>query len=154
MRYLALLLFPFLFSCSNSADNEPGPATDTTQTLVPDTLLAWRVDAEAMKMTRESNVDSIYFTIPRIINGLNSKYPNVPLRFLRRGGDTVFTEVPDANYLGERMGSAGSTAWFADVVINLTAISGVNFVSFEMEPHSHAQSAVIGRDQYSNWIRQ
>jgi len=121
---------------------------------IPDTILVWNVDAEAMVMKRDSNIHDSIITISRVINGLNEKYPQVKLLLLKQGGDTLYVEVPDASYLGEQMGSAGSAAWYDDVVINLTSAPGINYVSFRMDTHSHAQSAIISHKKYENWKRQ
>ena len=40
----------------------------------------------------------------------------------------------------------GILAWFADAVINITSVQGMNYVSFKMDTHSHASSTVIGRN--------
>lgn len=149
--YIIALIILLVIGCRNKADTEEPQYTDTIAAEVPDTVLAWRVDAEELTIMRDSSIHDSILTINRIINGLNSKYPRVQIRFLRQSGDTLYMDVPDANVLGEQMGSAGATAWFADAVINLTSIPGINYVSFQMEPHSHAQSAVISKEQYSAW---
>ena len=152
-RFFYLVAIFCLLSCNNSSDQQ-AERQDTVQTSAPDSLIVWNVDAEANTMTRIAGLDTSDITVASVINGLNSKYPRVRIVFLSQGHDTVFTEVPDANYLGEQMGSAGSSAWYADAVINLTAVPGVNYVSFKMDPHSHAQSAIVGKNIYESWKKQ
>ena len=155
MRYL-LFLFILLFSlkCNNASEKEMNISSDQVEFEIPDSILVWNVDAEAMAMKRDSNIHDSIITTSRVINGLNEKYPQVKLHLLMQSSDTIYVEVPDASYLGEQMGSAGSAAWFDDAVINLTSIPGINYVSFRMDTHSHAQSAVISRRKYENWQRQ
>lgn len=156
MRYWIIFLASVLFlSCKNKNEAEPvadEPVAD--EYAIPDTLLAWDTNADSMIMKRDTTVPDSFITINRILNGLNEKYPEVHIVFVKQSGDTVFTQVPDADYLGEQMGDAGASEWFADAVINLTSVPGINYVSFAMETHSHAASGVIGRDEYSNWKKQ
>jgi len=150
MRFVIIILIVLGFASCSDGDkkiNEP-------EYIIGDTVLAWETNADIMIMKRDSTVPDTAITIKRIINGLNEKYPEVHIDFLRLSNDTAFTEVPDAEYLGEQMGSAGATGWFADAVINLTSIAGINYVSFQMDTHSHASGAVIGREKYSDWKKE
>ena len=107
-----------------------------------------------MIMKRDAAIPDSAINITRIMNGLNDKYPDVHSVFVKQSGDTIFTSVPDAKYLGDQMGDAGASSWFDDATINLTSVSGVNYVSFKMDLHSHAASNVIGRDKYRNWKKE
>jgi hypothetical protein len=147
-----ILILVTLFSC-RSSDKEP-PVQETVAYAFPDTLLAWDTQFDSMIMKKDTTVPDSAITVSRIINGLNEKYPEVRLVFLKQSHDTVFTSVPDADYLGNQMGDAGAAAWYADVVINLTSVAGVNYVSFSMETQSHATGGVISRENYNAWKRQ
>ncbi len=148
------ILFPLVFiliiigSC-RSKEKQVDIETDLWAT--PHTILAWKINADSMIMTRDINIPDSIVTIQRIINGLNVKYPSVHIVFIKQSGDTAFIAVPDAAYLGEQMGDAGAGEWYADAVINLTSVPGINFVSFEMALHNHASSGVINRNQYQKW---
>lgn len=147
MRCTIIILMALgLASCS-----DVDKTTDGTGYIIGDTVLAWDTNADSMIMKRDSTVPDTAITITRIINGLNGKYPEVYIDFLRQSNDTAFTQVPDADYLGNQMGSAGALAWFADAVINITSVPGINYVSFKMDMQSHAASAVIGREKYNDW---
>jgi len=150
MRFavIILLIFPF-FSCGND-DKE----ISETEYAVSDTVLAWETNADSMIMKRDTTVPDSEITIKRIINGLNEKYPEVHVDVIKQSGDTIYIEVPDGEHLGNQMGSAGSSAWFADAVINLTSIPGINYVSFKMDVYSHASGGVISREEYKDWKRQ
>lgn len=147
MRFTIIILMALgLASCSDD-----DKMTDDTGYIIGDTVLAWETNADSMIMKRDSTVPDTAITMTRTINGLNGKYPEVHIVFLRQSNDTAYTEVPDADYLGNQMGSAGALAWFADAVINITSVPGINYVSFKMDMQSHAASAVIGRDKYNDW---
>lgn len=150
MRFAVIifLIFPF-FSCDND-DKE----ISETEYAVSDTILAWDTNADSMIMKRDHTVPDSAITINRIINGLNEKYPEVHIDVIKQSGDTIYIDVPDAEYLGNQMGSAGSSAWFADAVINLTSVPGINYVSFKMDMYSHASSGVIGKEEYKGWKRE
>lgn len=150
MRISIFILAILIIGCGDRKNKE----TETIFYEFPDTLLAWEVDADSMIMKRETIFPDSSITITRIINGLNDKYPQVNLVFLKQSSDTVYTEVPNADYLGEQMGDAGASTWYADVVINLTTVPGVNYVSFKLATHSHAASDVIGRDAYTSWKKE
>ena len=150
MRFtLIVFLVLILVACSNGDRSLADP-----ETIVGDSVLAWSTNADSMIMVRDKTIPDSAVTISRVINGLNGTYPEVHSDFLNQSGDTAFVAVPNADYLGEQMGSAGAIAWYADAVINLTSVSGINYVSFRMDEHSHAGSVVIGRSTYSNWQQQ
>ena len=150
MRFAVTILLIFLFfSCGNN-DKE----ISETEYAVSDTLLAWDTNADSMIMKRDATVPDGAITIKRIINGLNEKYPEIQIDVIKQSGDTIYVELPDAEYLGNQMGSAGSSAWFADAVINLTSVPGINYVSFKMNTYSHASGGVISQEEYKGWKRE
>ncbi|HET9746389.1 MAG TPA: hypothetical protein VFP97_11800 [Chitinophagaceae bacterium] len=149
MRVTTVVLSIFtLIACSSDDKN-----IDDVPIAISDTILVWNVNADSMVMKKDTLIPDTAITIQRIINGLNEKYPEVQLVFLKQSTDTLYTEVPNGEYLGNQMGSAGASAWFADATINLTSVPGINYVSFTMDTFSHAGSTTIGRDEYKAWKR-
>ena len=150
MRFIIVILSIFtLISCSSDDKN-----TGDVPVAISDTILAWNVNADSMTMKKDTLIPDSAITIQRIINGLNEKYPEVRLVMLKQSMDTLYTSVPNGEYLGNQMGSAGASAWFADATINLTSVPGINYVSFAMDTFSHAGSTTIGREEYKNWKKQ
>ena len=150
MRFGVIILLVFcFFSCSND-----DKGISEMVYAVSDTILAWDTNADSMIMKRDTTVPDDAITIKRIINGLNEKYPEIQIDVIKQSGDTIYVELPDAEYLGNQMGSAGSSAWFADAVINLTSVPGINYVSFKMDMYSHASGGVISREEYKGWKRE
>jgi hypothetical protein len=143
-----------LFAIGLASCSDGGKKNNDAEFMIDDSILVWETNSDSMIMKKDSTIPDSAITITRIINGLNQKYPEVHINFLNQSNDTAYTEVLDAEYLGEQMGSAGATDWFADAVINLTSVVGVNYVSFKMDTHSHASSAVIGRIKYSDWKKE
>ena len=150
MRFALLILSALaLIRCrTKDAPIEPVPL------VISDTILVWNVNADSMIMKKNVLILDSAVTISRMINGLNGKYPEVQLVYLKQSKDTIYTKVPNGEYLGNQMGNAGASAWFADATINLTSVPGVNYVSFTMDTFSHAGSTTIGREEYKNWKRQ
>ena len=150
MRFTIVVLSIFTLIACSSDDKR----IDDVPIAISDTILVWNVNADSMIMKKDTLIPDTAITIRRIINGLNEKYPEVQLVFLKQSKDTLYTEVPSGEYLGNQMGSAGASAWFADATINLTSVPGINYVSFAMDTFSHAGSTTIGRDEYKAWKRQ
>ncbi len=153
MRLFFLLLIGLVAGCKDSSIREAKVEADTVYSETPDTVLVWNTDPEKMLMKRDTAISENRISADAVVNGLNEKYPEVKLVYLKQSGDTLYTVVPDTEYLGEQMGDTGAAAWFADAVINLTLVPGINDVSFQMNLHSHASGGVIGRGKYSNWRR-
>lgn len=154
MRYTPVLLLALVLVCCRSNDEKINENIDDVPFAIPDTILAWDVNADSMIMKKDVNVPDSIITVNRIVNGLNAKYPEVQLQLIKQSNDTIYTTVPNGEYLGNQMGSAGASAWFADAAINLTSVQGIRFVSFSMDTFSHAGSTVIGRQEYNNWKKQ
>ena len=150
MRLIVIVFTLILLVCCRSKDE----SAEEISLVISDSALAWNVNADSMIMRRDTLLPDTAINISRIINGLNGKYPEVQLVFVKTSGDTIYTKVPNGEHLGNEMGSAGASAWYADAVINLTSVPGVNYVSFSMDTFSHAGSAIIGRENYKNWKRQ
>jgi len=151
MRLTIFTFVVFLISCSNANNDNRTSELEEVIYDYPDTLLAWDVNPDSLVMKRITIFPDSSITLNRIVNGLNDKYPNVHIELLKQSSDTVYINIPNSDYLGEQMGDAGSSAWFADATINLTSAPGVNYVSYKMDLHSHAESNVIGKDSYKSW---
>ena len=150
MRFIIVIVSILTFIACSSGDKN----AEDVPLAISDTILVWEVNADSMLMKKEVLIPDSAITIQRIINGLNEKYPEVQLVFLKQSKDTIYTKVPNGEYLGNQMGSAGASAWFADAAINLTSVPGINYVSFLMDTFSHAGSTIIGREEYKNWKKQ
>jgi len=150
MRFALIILSTFVLINCRTKDQ---PIEDVPLA-ISDSILVWNVNADSMIMKKDILIPDSAITVRRIINGLNAKYPEVQLVYLKQSNDTIYTNVPNGEYLGNQMGNFGASAWFADATINLTSVPGVNYVSFSMARFSHAGSTTIGREEYKSWKRQ
>ena len=150
MRFVLIILSAIVLIRCRTKDQ---PIEDVPLA-ISDSILVWNVNADSMILKKDVLVPDSAITVSRIINGLNAKYPEVQLVYLKQSNDTIYTKVPNGEYLGNQMGNFGASAWFADATINLTSVPGVNYVSFTMDTFSHAGSTTIGREEYKSWKRQ
>jgi hypothetical protein len=140
-----VICFMMITACKCNSDQDKGTTEDTTL-VIPDTLLVYEVNTETKTLKKFTEVPDSAFTAQRVINGLNEKYSNVQLQFIKQSNDTLYVSVPDNEFLGERMGSTGASSWFQDAILNLTGIQGVNYVNIDMEKRSHAMPGIFTKE--------
>ncbi len=166
MKTFIILISIFLISCnyssteSNLADKDPTQInnTDTLKSVQqdapqnPDTeLYAWLVDFDAKTIKRNPKLKKEYLNVDTLIKGLNELYPNIKLDKVKMSGDTLFTEIKDSEYLGERMGSTGAASYIADVIINLTSINKIKYVKIDLNEGSHASPGIWSLKDFSDY---
>jgi hypothetical protein len=144
------LAFVLIAACKCNNDKHTPTKADSV-IVIPDTLLVYEVNTEAKTMKRFTEVPDSAFTAQRVINGLNDKYANVQLQLLKQSNDTLYVSVPNNEFLGERMGSTGASAWFQDAVINLTSVPTVNYVNIQMEKRSHALPGIFSKENVKDF---
>jgi hypothetical protein len=151
IRILPFSLFLMIMIHSCSGPDKSAPVQDTIMDQ-PDTVLFWTVDDYNKIKTRVFQ-DTIKITDPKpVVNGINSLYPGVKLRLLNVSNDTVYAAIDSAYTLTESMGSFGAAEYLSTVVINLTTLENINFVSLEFIPGSHAMPGVYSKENYTNYI--
>ena len=111
----------------------------------------WLVDFDKKTKTKNPKFKQGYLNVDTLINGLNQIHPNIILDKIKISGDTLFTEIKDSEYLGERIGSYGAFAYIADVVINLTSVKNINFVKIDFEDGSHISPGTWSKKEYGNY---
>ena len=168
MRHFFIPIFFFFISCQNNSGKSDQSALDSgNQTVLTDSLATdleydilnssgvtptiWLVDIDKKTKTKNPNFQEEYLNIDTLINALNQKHPNIILEKIKISGDTLFTEIKDSEYLGERIGSYGASAYIADVVINLTSVKNINFIQIDMEYGSHISPETLSKKDYSNY---
>ncbi|MFN2458648.1 MAG: hypothetical protein ABR502_10630, partial [Chitinophagaceae bacterium] len=111
----------------------------------------WSVDFESKTKKRNPAFKKEYMDADTLIKGLNELYPNIKLEKVRISGDTLFTEIKDSEYFGERIGSTGAASYLADVIINLTSINKIKYVKINFDEHSHASPGVWSLKDFSDY---
>ena len=111
----------------------------------------WIIDFDKKTKTRNPHFKQQYLNVDTLIYVLNQVHPDIILDKLKISGDTLFTEIKDSEYLGERIGSNGAFAYIADVVINLTSVKNINFVKIDFEDGSHISPGTWSKKEYRNF---
>ena len=159
---LPVLLVILLWSCNNNtADTHtetttlPPTAADTAAIgpeLTDKTqFYVWEVDSETKTKKQNPQLRPQYYSVDTLVMGLNERYPRILLQKKRIGHDTLYTEIKDAMYLTDGMGSTGAEEYLAQAVINLTSVEGIRYVRIDFPEGSHASPDVWGRDAFSDY---
>lgn len=151
------IIILFLLQACGGPDVKPEVERDTDDVLEeviveqPDTVLFWTVDNTNKLKTRVYK-DSVKITNPEsVINGINSIYPSVELKFVKKSGDTIYAHIDSAESLTSDMGSFGASEYISTVVLNLTTLDSVNFVNLDFQEGSHASPGVFSKNRYGRF---
>lgn len=168
MRLFLLLLSLLFFACNNSSTELKSVNKETprqvinqdsfSKIVISDTAervgsiqYVWLVDFENKTKKRNPKFKPDYLNIDTLINGINQIHPNIILEKIKISGDTLFTEIKDSEYLGERMGTTGAASYLADVVINLTSVSKIKYVKIDFDEGSHATPGIWSAKDFSDY---
>ncbi|MEX0636451.1 MAG: hypothetical protein WD135_06760 [Ferruginibacter sp.] len=151
MKKIVLLAAIAVFvSCNENKENAPTSATemkamedetnvDEAGVYNPESkLYIWKADFDYTKVQNPATRPTI-LNADSLIKGLNELNENVFLQKEKISGDTIYTFIEDSKYLAEQMGSSGAELYVANVVLNLTEVPGVKYVSIKIAEGSHAQ---------------
>ncbi len=161
----ALFLLAFLFSCSNNAGDNISKSSeeivDSTEAyqgseleatpVVKDQYFIWEVDTDAKTLKKNPSLHPSFYSVDTLLMGLNERYPQILLEKKRLGHDTLYTQIKNAAYFTNQMGSAGSEEYIAQVVLNLTSVKGINHVRIDFEEGSHAAPDVFSRQAFAGY---
>ena len=158
------LLLPgilFILSCNNEAPSDNKNAEDSILTdseislSSPDRLLPWVSDFDTiknefyLKQQRKVNPDSL--TAASLVNDLNAEWENIKLVLVKASNDTLYVSIPDSDFLGQQMGSAGAQAYMASTTYNLTELKGIKYVNYDMQVGDHVSPGTYSRKSFENY---
>lgn len=149
---LAIFILYIILSACNGPDKKAG-TTDVENIVIdqPDTVLFWTVD-DYNKIKTQVYKDTAGITDPgSVINGINSIYPKIHLRFLNLSNDTVYAKIDSAFAFTDDMGSFGATEYLSTVVLNLTTLQNINYVNLDFPVGSHASPGVFAKNDYQDY---
>ena len=160
-KYIVLCSAIIFFSCNNEKTEDlqvedDSLLTDSTSMNKPPSsnpdskLYVWRASPDYTKYKNEAATPSILQT-DSLIKGLNEYYADVYLEKLKQSGDTIYTEIKDSRYLSSQMGSTGAEMYLADVILNLTSVPGVKFVTIKMQEGDHMQPGTWSADNFKKY---
>lgn len=161
--FFSVVFLGVLISCNNNANrntiddstrlrDSPVDSADAgIEELTKEDYYVWKVDSEEKSIRRNPKLQTASLGVDTLIAGLNEQYPQIKLEKLKQSNDTLYTQIRDASYLTEQMGSAGSEAYLANAVINLTSAKGVRFVRIDFEMGSHAMPDVWSKKNFGDY---
>ena len=161
--FFSFLLLAFIFSCSNSANDKAVNDSARIQELPADSneadivelgkedFYVWEVDNDKKIIKRNPLITDQYLNADTLIIGLNEMFPKVKLEKLKQSNDTLYTQIKDATFLTEQMGSSGAEFYIAQAILNLTSVKGVKYVSIDFEMGSHASPDVWSRENFKDY---
>lgn len=148
---LMAIAFVFLQACSGpdrKPDVKEGPVEEEVIVEQPDTVLFWTVDNTNKLKTRVYK-DTVAVSDPEsVINGINTLYPAMELKFVKKSGDTIYARVDSSAALSSEVGSFGAQEYISAVVLNLTTLDSVNYVNLNFQEGSHAAPGVFSKKSY------
>ena len=167
MRFFALLMICLIASCSQNSESEQKDIAETTsKAIVVDSnniitdqkrlkeefeaqrYFIWEIDFDNKTITKNHDFNDMNLSIDSIIKGLNMRYGNITLKKINFSNDTLYTRIFDSQHLTEGMGSTGAAYYFAEAIINLTTVPGINFVKVDFIEGSHASPGIFSRKNY------
>lgn len=167
MRPTIILLFIFFISCQTKPEKNHLVVSESIMTTIEDDTFAetlgdnsensevikyiWAVNFEKRTKTNNPDFRKEFLNEDTLIRGINILYPDIILSKIRISGDTLFTEIKDSEYLGERIGSNGALSYIAYAVINLTSIKNINFVKINFDDGSHISLGVWSKREFINY---
>jgi len=148
-----------LISCNNDAPADNENMKDTVLTddapLFPPDRLLWISDFDTtknefyLKQQRTVNPDSL--TATSLLNDLNTAWENVKLVLVKTSNDTLYVSIPDSEFLGQQMGSAGAQAYMASTTYNLTELKNIKYVNYDLEAGDHVSPGTYSRKSFENY---
>ena len=149
----------FFISCSNEAPVDKENAEDTILPedvfVFPPVRLPWISDFDTIKnefyLKQQRTVIPDSLTATNLINDLNAAWENVKLVLLKTSNDTLYVSIPDSEFLGQQMGSAGAQAYMASTTYNLTELKGIKYVNYSMQAGDHVSSGIFSRKSFENY---
>ena len=169
--FYAAILICLIASCNQNKDTKSQDAKDSvevitatgdTSSIIADdetfneeaesqNYLIWKLDLDNKTVSKNPSFKNSNFSIDSIIKGLNLKYGEIPLEKIKLSHDTLYTQIKNSDYLGEQIGSTGAAYYLAEAVMNLTSVSGVNYVNMDFAEGSHASPGIFTRKDFEDF---
>ncbi len=162
MRFTTLLLLAgitIFFSCKNDSSpkdtEEDTLAGEETIILTPEERPLWVADYDTakhefyLKQQRQVNADTL--KAENLLADINAAWPEIRLAFKKISRDTLYITIPESEFLTQRMGSSGSTAYIAGVTYTLTELKGIRYVNYDFEEGEHFTPGTYSRDDFKDF---
>jgi hypothetical protein len=151
----------FLIACNNNdatADNnnaEDTVMTEDVSDLAPPDRLVWVPDFDTVKgefyLRQQRKLTTDTLAPATMISDLNATWDDIKLVLVKVSNDTLYVSIPDSEYLGQQMGSAGAQSYMASTTYNLTELKGIKYVTYDMQPGDHVSPGTYSRKSFENY---
>lgn len=167
MKCYTAVLFMFLvvmMGCtgSDTSNNEPvetdtltetDSAVDSSETgqTITNIPSLWDVEvlsdhSEKLQQPADNKIATL--SPVQLISALNESNSGISLNFKKISNDTIYVDIPEANYLADQVGSTGAYNYLATVVFNLTELNKIKFVNLSFKGGEHAVPGTYSRDDF------
>ena len=160
MRYTIWMILALVFLACNNEDatvpDSPGDTILSEEDIVmPPAPLPWIAEYDTVKneffLKQQRTVSPDSVSAENLITDLNAFWDQVKLQFVKISNDTLYVAIPNSDYLGSQMGSAGATSYMASTTYNLTEIKGINYVNYDMPTGDHVSPGTFSRKSFENF---
>jgi hypothetical protein len=159
MRQL-LFLFSLMviFSCNNNASKD-AIEEDTTYTeeefASPEERLLWAPVYDTItgdfKLQKQREFSADTLKPESLISDINGAWENVKLVFKKISHDTIYVEIPNSEFLTQRMGSSGPASYISSTTFILTELPGIRFVNYDFEEGDHLSPGTMTRADFKEF---
>jgi len=159
-NYFLISLLILIASCNTKkTENKTSKIDSTIATAESDTAAVkesghylWASDFYKKKfiMTKMRPLPQDSLTAVRIIEIMNTEYPEIQIQFDKKSNDTLFLKIPNSTYLTQQTGSSGPEIYFAKLTYNFTELNNVKYVDVRFKKGDHAASSTYSRTDFQN----
>lgn len=161
-----LLLFTIIIlggcTCNNNANTEQTESDSTNEVIETDSTdlgptitnipPLWKVEEQSdhsEKLTQPDSTKGKVIAPDEMIKALNESYPEIQLDLTKISNDTVYINIPNSQYLSDKIGNTGAYNYLATAVYNLTELKNIKFVHFTFKEGEHASPGTYKRSDFS-----
>lgn len=151
---MRLLLLTLLLAISCDKKQEAVPVTKpevpvaSTPQLPPNNQLYWILDSDSLIKKVNPQFSQTNLQEDSVIKVLNNKFDHTTLKKLKKSNDTLFVSIENPQYFSNQMGSMGAGNYMANVILNLIAVDGINYVDLSFTEGSHASPGVYSQKDF------
>lgn len=102
------------------------------------------------RIVKLQDLNNDTLTPQSVVNILNTSWPDVQVKYIKKSKDTVFISIPESTILTQQMGSAGSKQFMVSATYSFTELKGIKYVSFKFKVGDHANPGVYTRKSWKN----
>ncbi|MBK1439767.1 hypothetical protein JHJ32_07215 [Parapedobacter sp. ISTM3] len=137
-------------SAENAGSDAAAEIAEENQAPLPSLPYIAVFDEASEQLGAEKNpdFDGSPLTIEALTQALITNYPEITIVVRNVSNDTLYLQIPDAQYLTQQMGSSGSQMYLLEATYAYTELPGINAVNFGFEEGDHAIPGTYTRKHF------